>query len=86
LSPFKLDPLFDSLNRTHRLLTVEEGGLTLGWGAEVTARAAEIGIPGLKVGRVAARDLPIANSKKLEDAILPSQVDILQAALALLNK
>ena len=86
LSPFELDPLFDSLNRTHRLLTVEEGGLTLGWGAEVTARAAEIGIPGLKVGRVAARDLPIANSKKLEDAILPSQVDILQAALALLNK
>jgi acetoin:2,6-dichlorophenolindophenol oxidoreductase subunit beta len=86
LSPFELDPLFDSLNRTHRLLTVEEGGLTLGWGAEVTARAAEIGIPGLRVGRVAARDLPIANSKKLEDAILPSQVDILQAALDLLNK
>jgi acetoin:2,6-dichlorophenolindophenol oxidoreductase subunit beta len=86
LSPLELDPLFDSLNRTHRLLTVEEGGLTLGWGAEVTARAAEIGIPGLRVGRVAARDLPIANSKKLEDAILPSQVDILQAALDLLNK
>ncbi len=86
LSPFELNPLFDSLKRTRRLLTVEEGGLTLGWGAEVTARALEAGIPALKAGRVAARDLPIANSKTLEDAILPSVADIKQAALTLLNK
>jgi pyruvate/2-oxoglutarate/acetoin dehydrogenase E1 component len=86
LSPFELDPLFDSLKRTRRLLTVEEGGLTLGWGAEVTARALETGIPSLKAGRVAARDLPIANSKTLEDAILPSVGDIKQAALDLLDK
>ncbi len=83
LSPFELDPLFGSLNRTHRLLTVEEGGLTLGWGTEVTARAAGAGISNLKVGRVAARDLPIANSKLLEDAILPSVGDIKRAAVGL---
>jgi pyruvate/2-oxoglutarate/acetoin dehydrogenase E1 component len=83
LSPFKLDPLFDSLRRTQRLLTVEEGGLTLGWGAEVAARAAEVGIPGLQVRRLAALDLPIANSRPLEDAILPTQEAVTQAALSL---
>jgi pyruvate/2-oxoglutarate/acetoin dehydrogenase E1 component len=86
LSPFDLPPLMDSLQRTHRLLTVEEGGITLGWGSEVTARAAEAGISPLTAGRVAARDLPIANSKMLEDNILPTVADIKQAALDLLNK
>jgi pyruvate/2-oxoglutarate/acetoin dehydrogenase E1 component len=84
LSPFVLDPLFDSLCRTKRLLTVEEGTLTLGWGAEVAARVAET-LPGVKIKRVAALDLPIANSKTLEDAILPSQAGLVQAALALLK-
>jgi pyruvate/2-oxoglutarate/acetoin dehydrogenase E1 component len=86
LSPFFLDPLMDSLRHTHRLLTVEEGGVTLGWGAEVTARAAEAGIASLRTGRVAARDLPIANSKMLEDGILPSVENIKKAVLELLNK
>ncbi len=85
LSPFELNPLIESLRRTHRLLTVEEGSLTLGWGAEVAARAAEAAFPGLSIGRVAARDLPIANSKMLEDTILPSKNDIILAALDLLK-
>jgi pyruvate dehydrogenase E1 component beta subunit len=85
LSPFALDPLIDSLRRTQHLLTVEEGGTTLGWGTEVVAQAAEAGIATLKAGRVAARDLPIANSKTLEDGILPSVADIKQAVLELLE-
>jgi pyruvate/2-oxoglutarate/acetoin dehydrogenase E1 component len=83
LSPFELSPLFDSLRRTRRLLTVEEGTLTLGWGAEVAARAAESEIQNLKIRRAAARDLPIGNSKPLEDASLPSYGDIVQMALDL---
>jgi pyruvate/2-oxoglutarate/acetoin dehydrogenase E1 component len=71
LSPFEFAPLFDSLRRTKRLLTVEEGTLTLGWGAEVAASAAE-NLPGTKIRRAAALNLPIANSKTLEDEILPS--------------
>lgn len=84
LSPFEFYPLFDSLRHTRRLLTLEEGTLTLGWGAEIAARAAEQ-LPGSKVRRVAALDLPIANSKSLEDAILPSPASITAAALALLE-
>jgi pyruvate/2-oxoglutarate/acetoin dehydrogenase E1 component len=80
LAPFHLAPLYQSLRRTRRLLTVEEGTFSLGWGAEVAARAAQE-IPGCKIARVAAQDLPIANSKTLEDGILPSVDSILQAAL-----
>jgi len=92
ISPFVLDPLLDSLIRTHRLLTVEEGGLTLGWGAEILARVAEssndfphggASRSRYSLRRVAALDLPIANSKPLEEAILPSVEDIKKAALEL---
>ncbi len=84
LSPFDLTPLEAALRATRRLLTVEEGTLTLGWGAEVAARAAELGINRLRVARVAARDLPIPNSKPLEDAILPAAADIVAAAKELI--
>jgi pyruvate/2-oxoglutarate/acetoin dehydrogenase E1 component len=82
LSPFELSPLFDSVRRTQRLLTLEEGSLSLGWGAEVAAQTAEA-LPGTTIKRVAALDLPIGNSKTIEDAILPSQADLIQAALKL---
>ncbi|MCX6036177.1 MAG: alpha-ketoacid dehydrogenase subunit beta [Chloroflexi bacterium] len=82
LSPFDLEPLFTSLARTRKLLTVEEGTLSLGWGAEVAVRAVE-SMDGLRVRRVAALDLPIANAKSLEDAILPSVQDIVNVALSL---
>ena len=82
LAPLDLSTLFDSLGRTGRLLTVEEGGLTLGWGAEIAARVAEAGVA-RSVGRVAACDLPIANSRTLEDAILPGVYSITSAARSL---
>ncbi|MDO9129072.1 MAG: transketolase C-terminal domain-containing protein, partial [Anaerolineales bacterium] len=73
------------VKRTRRLLTVEEGGLTLGWGAEILARLAESGVQA-NMRRVAALDLPIANSKPLEDAILPSVETITKAALELAGR
>jgi pyruvate/2-oxoglutarate/acetoin dehydrogenase E1 component len=86
LSPFEISPLLASLQRTRRLLTVEEGGLTLGWGTEITARVTESGLdPAPSIRRVAALDLPIANSKPLEDAILPSKDAIVHVAMELVE-
>jgi len=85
LSPFGIQPLFSSLARTRKLLTVEEGTLSLGWGAEVTTLAVEK-VDGLQVRRVAALDFPIANAKSLEDAILPSMQDVVKAALELVGR
>jgi pyruvate/2-oxoglutarate/acetoin dehydrogenase E1 component len=68
-------------------LTIEEGTLSLGWGAEVITRVVEGSSDSnsYKFRRVAARDLPIANSRILEEAILPSVDDIVQSALSLVS-
>jgi pyruvate/2-oxoglutarate/acetoin dehydrogenase E1 component len=82
-----LQPLLSSLQRTHQLLTVEEGTLTQGWGAEITARSAEaLGGQLHAVRRVAARDLPVPASGPLESRVLPGVDDIVQAALALTSR
>jgi pyruvate/2-oxoglutarate/acetoin dehydrogenase E1 component len=86
LSPFDISPLLPSVSKTRRLLTIEEGGLTMGWGAEICARATEALPDGLSVKRAAALDLPIGNSKALEEAILPAQEAITKAALELAQK
>jgi pyruvate/2-oxoglutarate/acetoin dehydrogenase E1 component len=85
LSPFNLEPLLSSLIKTRNLVTIEEGTLSLGWGAEVVARAVER-IEKLRVQRVAALDFPVANAKSLEEAILPSVQDIVDATLGLLGR
>ena len=84
LSPLDMEPLLGSLRRTRKLLTVEEGTLALGWGAEVAARAAET-MNGLQIQRVAALDFPIANARTVENAILPSQESIIRAALSMVE-
>jgi pyruvate/2-oxoglutarate/acetoin dehydrogenase E1 component len=84
LSPFQLNPLIDSLRHTGRLLTIEEGTITLGWGAEIAAQSAVM-LPNLKIRRVAALDLPIANAKTIEDEILPSLEKIHAIALELIG-
>jgi pyruvate dehydrogenase E1 component beta subunit len=80
-----LEQLFESLKITRKLLTIEEGTQSLGWGAEVIARVVESSddLSGYKFRRVTARNLPIANSRMLEEAILPSVHDIVQSALFL---
>jgi 2-oxoisovalerate dehydrogenase E1 component len=81
LAPFVLDAVISSLELTGQLLVAEEGTLTLGWGAEVLARAAEALGERLKSARrVAGRDFPIPASGVLEEVVLPGIDDIVQAA------
>ncbi|MCW5877265.1 MAG: hypothetical protein KIS80_00185 [Anaerolineales bacterium] len=70
-----------SLSKSGRLLAIEEGSYTLGWGAEVLARAAQAFPGGLKTAaRLAAPDAPIPASRPLEEAALPDVEDILATA------
>lgn len=78
LSPFNTGPLLDSTDRTGKLLTIEEGTRTLGWGAEVLAQVSERQ-PGLKSTRLAALDLPVPASPALEIKVLPQLEDIIVA-------
>ncbi len=83
LSPFELGDLISAVSHTKRLLTVEEGTMTLGWGAEVIARALEELGAGFQAQRVAAGDMPIPAAGLLEKAVLPQVEDIIEAAIAL---
>ena len=73
--------LLPNLERSQRLLTVEEGTLSLGWGAEVVTRASQaLGAKLQKIGRVAAAEIPIPASVPMEKAMLPQVEDIVAAA------
>lgn len=85
LSPFNLEPVLTSARKTGRLLTVEEGSLSLGWGAEVITQTTQaLGQYLQAARRTAALDLPIPASKALEEAALPGVEKIFQAALDML--
>jgi pyruvate/2-oxoglutarate/acetoin dehydrogenase E1 component len=86
LAPFETAPLLDSITLSHRLLTIEEGGRTLGWGAEILSRAFEARGRSLKAAaRLAAVDLPIPASLTLEQAILPGINQIVEKCLKLIR-
>jgi pyruvate/2-oxoglutarate/acetoin dehydrogenase E1 component len=74
LAPFDWSTLFDSVNRTGRLVIVEEDNLTGGWGAEVAARTADTCIGSLQapIRRVAAPDTPVPFAPIMEEFYVPS--------------
>lgn len=81
IAPLDLDAVGESVERTGRLLVVEAGPRSWGWGAEVVARIAEQRGRTLKAlpARVAALDLPVPTSRPLEEMVLPGSVDIVEA-------
>ena len=85
LLPLELDPVLESVARTGALVTAEEGTLTGGFGAEIAARIQEAAWSDLRapVSRVAARDGIIPSARPLEDAMLPSVQDVVDAVLVL---
>lgn len=86
ISPPDMEVMLYSIQHTRRLLTVEEGTLTQGWGAEIVSRAVE-STQGqkLRAGRVAALDLPVPASGALENLVLPDVEKIVAAALHLVK-
>ena len=80
LAPFELTPLFQSVRRTTRLLSIEEGTLSLGWGAEVLARTSEaLGSGVTSARRLAAKETVVPASPQLEAEVLPGVEDIIQS-------
>jgi pyruvate/2-oxoglutarate/acetoin dehydrogenase E1 component len=72
LRPLDTGTVLASVRKTSRLVVVEEGPRTGGWGGEVLARIAEEGLGYLDdAWRLATPDTPIPYSPPLEDAFLP---------------
>lgn len=73
LSPLDVDVISDSVKKTGRLLTVEEGNKSVGVGAEIVSRVLEKAFDYLDAPprRLASRDVPIPFNRNLEGAVLP---------------
>ena len=77
--------MLDSVRKTGKVLVVHEDNLTGGFGAEVAAIVAEHAFEYLDapVRRLAALDTPIPFAPVLEQEYLPTEDDLLAAALDL---
>jgi pyruvate dehydrogenase E1 component beta subunit len=74
LLPWDVGAVLSSVERTGRLVLVEESPLTGGWGVEVAARVAGEGFRHLKapITRITCPDVPVPFGKELEARFLPS--------------
>ena len=86
LVPLDDQTIFKSVQKTGRLVIVEEDNLTGGWGAEVAARVADacLGYLEAPIRRVAAPDTPVPFAPVMENRYVPSVERILQAVRSVL--
>lgn len=87
LVPFDLAAILASLEKTHRVVVVDETHQSCGVAAEIAARIAESGFDKLKtrIRRVSTLDVPVPFSPPLEEYIGPREdriVDAIRAAVA----
>ncbi|MEK7774027.1 MAG: alpha-ketoacid dehydrogenase subunit beta [Deltaproteobacteria bacterium] len=82
LKPLDIDTVASSVKKTGRLVTVEEGDLSGGVGAEVVSRVAEDCLPYIdgRIIRVGKPDVPIPASITAESHVLPGIEAVIEAA------
>ncbi len=82
LYPLDLEPVFDSVEKTGKLLIVEDDVGFCGWGAEVAAEVAEEKIYSLEapIKRVSAQFSPVPFSPVLEKSFLPNVDRVYESA------
>jgi pyruvate dehydrogenase E1 component beta subunit len=84
LKPMDSNTIVESVKKTGRLVTVEEGWKQSGIGAEIAARVMEDAFDYLDapVTRVCGKDVPMPYAANLEKLALPSVAEIIEAAKA----
>jgi len=84
LKPMDAEAIIESLKKTGRLVTVEEGWKQSGVGAEIAARMMEEAFDYLDapIMRVTGKDVPMPYAANLEKLALPSVAEVVEAAKA----
>jgi pyruvate dehydrogenase E1 component beta subunit len=84
LKPMDTETVIESVKKTGRLVTVEEGWKQSGVGAEIAARMMEEAFDYLDapVVRVTGKDVPMPYAANLEKLALPSVAEVVEAAKA----
>ncbi len=82
LNPLDIDTVLVSLEKTNRLVTVEESNICGGWGAELSAQLMEkgFGLLDAPVTRVGAPNTPVPACPTLEGFYIPSWQKVVAAA------
>ncbi|ASI48276.1 MAG: pyruvate dehydrogenase complex E1 component subunit beta [Anaplasma ovis] len=82
IRPLDHETILQSVRKTNRLVTVEEGWLFSGVGAEIAAFVTEFAFDDLDapVVRVAGKEVPLPYAANLESLALPQVGDIVSAA------
>ena len=84
LRPMDTETIVESVKKTDRVVTVEEGWPQSGVGAEIAARIMEQAFDYLDapVARVTGKDVPMPYAANLEKLALPSVAEVVEAAKA----
>jgi pyruvate dehydrogenase E1 component beta subunit len=84
LRPLDRDTIIASVKKTNRVVTIEEGWVAHGIGAEIAALVQEYAFDWLDapVARVAGKDVPMPYAANLEKLALPQVDDVVAAAKA----
>ncbi|UCF51729.1 MAG: pyruvate dehydrogenase complex E1 component subunit beta, partial [Bradyrhizobium sp.] len=84
LRPMDTETFINSVKKTGRAVTVEEGWAQSGVGAEIAARIMENAFDYLDapVARVSGKDVPMPYAANLEKLALPSVAEVVEAAKA----
>ena len=82
LRPLDMETVVTSLEKTHRMVVVDEGWRTGSLAAEISAQALEQAFDALDapIARVCSAEVPMPYAKHLEDAALPGADAIVAAA------
>jgi len=88
IRPMDIETVVDSVKKTNRLVTVEEGWGPMGVGAEVAAKVTELAFDYLDAppARVHQEDVPLPYAANLEALSMPSVERIVKAAKAVSYK
>jgi pyruvate dehydrogenase E1 component beta subunit len=84
LRPLDIESVVDSVKKTNRIVSVEEGWPVAGMGSEIAAIMMEHAFDWLDapVARVCAADVPLPYAANLEKLALPRPADVINAAKA----
>src|ERR1041385_9185146 len=84
IRPMDTQTIVESIKKTGRIVTVEEGWPQSGVGAEIAARVMEHAFDYLDapIPRVSGKDVPMPYAANLEKLALPTVADVVQAAKA----
>jgi pyruvate dehydrogenase E1 component beta subunit len=88
LRPLDIDTVLESVKKTNRLVTVEEGWAYAGIGAEIAVQVMEKAFDYLDapVVRIAAKDVPLPYAANLEKLALPQPEHVVEAAKSVLYR